>query len=176
MRKIFIDCGGHIGESIRYFRKHYDPNHEYEIFSFEPLPDNIEILKQIEGVTVMPYAVSTFDGVAKFYTGLPQSGSLSDKKRTGGLDGETCIDVRTIDFAYWLKDLVSGDYVPEITIKLNIEGSEYEVIDKLHKWGLLPFVKKWFVNWHYAKIGMSIEQHDMISNLIMWETWPAMFE
>ncbi len=174
MRKIFLDLGSHVGESVRYFRKHYGTEHE--IFCFEPLPDNIKALKQIDGIMVMPYAASTFDGSAQFYTGLPQSGSLSDQKRTGGLDGKTHIQVKTIDFAYWFKDLVTGDYVPEITIKMNIEGAEYEVLNKFELWGLFPFVHRWHINWHYKKIGLDKSEHDRISNLIEWESWPAMFE
>ena len=176
IRQIFIDLGAHIGESIHYFRKHYDPEHEYEIFSFDPLPSNIEKLKQIEGVIVMPYAVSDYAGVAMFYTGLPQSGSLSDQKRTGGLDGEAHINVKVIDFAYWFKELVTGDYVPEITIKLNIEGAEYVVLEKLHSWGLLPFVKRWFVQYHWKKIGLPEADHNRISGLIKSEPWKAMLE
>jgi len=174
MRQIFIDCGGHIGESVHYFRKHHGTEHE--IFSFEPLPENIEKLKKIEGVTVMPYAVSDYSGVAMFYTGLPQSGSLSDQKRTGGLDGQRHINVKVMDFAYWFKDLVTGDYVPEITIKLNVEGAEYAILDKMNNWGLLPFVQKWYVNWHWKKIGLDKDEHDRISGLIEWEPWKAMLE
>ena len=174
IRKIFLDLGAHVGESVHYFRKHYGTEHE--IFSFEALPQNIYELKQIDGIMVLPYAVSTFDGTAQFYIGLPQSGSLLKEKRSGGLDGKTHINVQTLDFAYWFKDLVSGDYVPEITIKMNIEGEEYPIIDKMDQWGLLPFVHRWFVNFHWKKIGLSKEEHDRISNLIEWESWPAMFE
>lgn len=176
IRQIFIDCGAHIGESVHYFRKHYDPDHVFEVICFEPLPENIEKLKKIQGVRVMPYAISTIDDTVKFYTGLPQSGSLSDQKRTGGLDGDTHIMVDTINFAYWFNRLVSGDYVPEITIKMNVEGAEYEVIDRMNQWGLLPFVHKWYVQWHWQKIGLDKEEHDRISSLIKWEPWGAMYE
>jgi len=174
IRQIFVDCGAHIGESVHYFRKHYGTEHE--IMCFEPLPSNIEQLNRIDGIMVLPYAVSDYSGVAKFYTGLPQSGSLSDQKRTGGLDGESYINVKVLDFAYWLKELVSGDYVPEITVKMNIEGSEYEVLDKLNNWGLLPFVHRWYIQWHWKKIGLSEDEHNRISGLIEWEPWGAMFE
>jgi len=179
IRKIFLDLGAHIGESVHYFRKHYGTEHE--IFCFDPLPENIEQLNQIDGIMVMPYAVSDYAGVAKFYIGLPQSGSLSDQKRTGGLDGDSHINVKVLDFAYWLRDFiwmiaVDGSSLPCITVKMNIEGAEYEVLDKLSAWGLLSSVNKWYIQWHWKKIGLDKAEHDRISSLIEWEPWGAMFE
>lgn len=180
MRKIFIDLGGHVGESVRYFRKHHDPNNEFEIFSFEPLPENIDKLDKIDGVRVMPYACSTYDGYANFYTGLPESGSLSSNKRTGNLDGKTCIKVKVINFPRWFADLLRDseqNYVPKIIIKMNIEGAEYDIIRRMDKWGQIPFVSKWYVNWHWDKIGMSREAHDEVRNIVPKSMqWKAMFE
>ena len=35
-KKIFIDGGSHLGESVRKFRKEYDLNNEFEYYMFEP--------------------------------------------------------------------------------------------------------------------------------------------
>jgi len=179
MRKIFCDLGSWDGTSVRYFRKHYDPNHEYEVICFEPLPENIEKLNKIEGITIIPSAVSYYYGKALFYTGLSQSGSLYKAKRTGGLDGKTAIEVDVISFPEWFMENIvheSAPYVPEITIKMNIEGAEYAIIDSMDHLGLLPFVNRWFINWHYAKCGIAKETHDRISGLIKSEPWKAMIE
>lgn len=178
MRKVFLDLGAHVGESVRYFRKHWPDWKEYEYFAFEPLPENIEKLNLIEGITVIEAAAAHYNSSTNFYTGLSESGSLSDKKRTGGLDGETHIIVRTIDFPAWFdKTILMGcdqNYIPEVIIKMNIEGSEYDIIERMFYDGLLPYVSKFYIQWHWQKIGLSKAEHDRISGLIKWLPWEVM--
>ena len=138
MRRIFLDVGGHKGESTTFFRKHHPEADQFEYFIFEPLPGNIVHCANLDNVTIIPKAASVIDGKAMLYTGLPESGSLSDQKRSGGLDGETGIKVETTNFPRWLNDLVLGDYVHEIWLKMNIEGEEYAILDLLDDWGLAP--------------------------------------
>ena len=38
MRKVFLDCGGNNGCSVRKFQNLYDKDEEYEIYTFEPNP------------------------------------------------------------------------------------------------------------------------------------------
>ena len=87
MRKIFIDCGGHIGESITRFKKskEYDPN--FEIFSFEPVAALAEGYKDQEDITFYPKAVWIIDGETEFYLAKCDVGnSIFKGKRTAGLD------------------------------------------------------------------------------------------
>jgi len=178
MRKIFIDLGGHIGESIDYFRSHWPDWEEYEYFVFEPYPENIDKLKMYSGVTVIEAAATIYNSSANFYTGLPQSGSLSDKKRTGKLDGKTHISVKTIDFTEWFeRNVIYGseqNYIPEVIIKMNIEGAEYDILDKMHVNNMIHFVNKWYIQWHAKKIQLPDDQHERISSLISWLPWEVM--
>jgi len=181
MRRIFIDLGSHIGESVKFFRKHHPQGNEFEVFCFEPLPDNVaklEAMKDVWNISIIPKAAATYNSSQSFYTGLSESGSLSDKKRTGGLDGKKRIQVDTIDFTAWFNELVSGDYVPEIWLKMNIEGAEYGIIEKLHERGLIPFVHKWYLQWHWTKIALDKHKHDEIKYMIPQDklfAWGAMF-
>ena len=178
MRKIFLDLGAHKGESVRFFREYQPDADQYEVFCFEPLPNNIERLHELEGITIIPAAAYIRDGEAKFYTGLAESGSLCDKKRSGKLDGQTHITVKTIDFPRWFKELISGDYVPEVTLKMNIEGAEYPIIQKMNNHGLLSFVKKMYIQWHYDKIGLAQSEHNRVKGLLPESktfAWEAMF-
>lgn len=178
MRRIFIDLGAHIGESVKFFRKHHPQGNEFEVFCFEPLPANIEKLKELDNVTIIPKAAATYNSSRSFYTGLPESGSLSDKKRTGGLDGKTRIIVQTIDFTDWFYGILSRCPVSEIWLKMNIEGVEYDIIEKMYDRELIQFVHKWFVQWHYAKIELPKHKHDEIKHMIPQDKlfpWGAMF-
>jgi FkbM family methyltransferase len=178
MRRIFLDLGAHVGESTKFFRKHHPEADQFEFFLFEPLPENVDILRKLDDVTIIDQAVSTRNGLCKFYTGMSESGSLAKEKRTGGLDGERSVMVHTIDFVSWFNELVRGDYVPEIWLKMNVEGAEYEIIDYLHQCGLLRFVHKFYINWHWNKIGMSKEEHDRVKAMIPADKlyrWWAMF-
>jgi FkbM family methyltransferase len=178
MRRIFIDLGAHIGESIRFFRDYHPESKHYEYFAFEPLPDNIERLHEINNLTIIPAAASIRDGHEKFFIGLPESGSLNNKKRSGGLDGERHIEVKTVNFPRWFNELISGDYVPDVTIKMNIEGAEYEIIEKMNRYGQIPFVRKWYIQWHYEKIDLVRGEHNRIKSMIPDHKlfkWEAMF-
>jgi FkbM family methyltransferase len=181
MRRIFLDLGAWDGTSTKFFRKHHPQGNEYEVFCFEPLPENIEKLKamhEVWNINIIASACDIENGKAMFYTGLSESGSLMEEKRSGGLDGETGIEVKTFDFVDWLFELVSED-TPEIILKMNIEGTEYRIIDKLYRCGLILYVKKWYVQWHYEKIGLHKEVHEAIKELIPEErlfSWGAMFK
>ena len=157
MRRIFLDLGAHIGESTEFFRRHHPETDQFEYMLFEPLPENIEILQKLDNVIIIPHAVSVRNAEEQFYTGISESGSLSQEKRTGGLDGVRSVMVHTIDFVSWFNELVKGIYVPEIWLKMNIEGAEYDIIDYLYQCGLLPFVHKFYINWHWNKIGLRKE-------------------
>lgn len=177
MRRIFLDLGSHIGESIEYFRLHHPEADQFEYFCFEPLPENIKELSKLQKVTIIPMAAYIEDSRTKLYTGLSESGSMSSLKRTGNLDGKTHIVVDTMDFPNWLHELTNGDYVPEIWLKMNIEGAEYPIIEKMRMFGLIPFVHRFFIQWHYQKIGMDVEDHDKIKAMIPEEKlfpWLAM--
>lgn len=171
--KVFLDLGAHRGQSIKYVRQNI--SNDCKIISFEPLPENIEHLKKMQKVwnfELIEKAVSTYDGVTKFYTGMTESGSIFKEKRTGKLDGKTHVIVETIDFPEWF----SVFYRPnmDVSIKMNIEGAEYDIIDRMVQFHLDKFVNNWYVQWHWNKIGMARSEHDSISSLIDWEPWEVM--
>ncbi len=177
MRRIFLDLGGHKGESTTFFRKHHPKSDQFEYFIFEPLPGNIVHCANLDNVTIIPKAASIMDGKAMLYTGLPESGSLSDQKRSGGLDGETGIQVETIDFSYWL-DLIIDPLPSEIWLKMNIEGAEYAILDLLDDRGLIPFIHRYLIQWHWVKVNLSESEHTRIKGLIPSDKlfpWRAMF-
>jgi len=153
-RKIrFIDCGANIGQSIDWARNVFK-NDDLKIDSFEPLPKNIEVLREnysnSESLTIHEAAASQSDGEATFYCqnwGARTGSSLVAGKTSTSV--EDACNVKTIDLANWLKENLKED---EITVlKIDIEGAEYDVIPHLFKNNIHNLVDYWLVEFHGNK-------------------------
>lgn len=168
-RKIFIDLGVMDGRSINHFRQHHPEAQEFKIFGFECNPENILNLKVVD-YTLIDKAAWTYDGAVRFYTGAPAGSSLISSKISAGISPDVYIDAPCVDFAKWMREnLNEDDY---IIIKANIEGAEYGLIEHLHEQALIGWVDKWFMCWHWHKIGMTKEEHDRIEAMIpKWLDW-----
>jgi FkbM family methyltransferase len=186
VRKIFIDCGAHNGCSVRMFRKiinnpneHQSLNQlhnltkkdvgEFEIFSFEANPAFKELLEAIPGVTVFSKGVSAVDGTATFYeTIVGKIGSAASTfnatKRDWNVDqghkGHKEIQVETIDLSNWIK--TTFDKTDFIMLKLDVEGSEYEILQKMLDDNTLDYINVLAIEYHWHKCGVSEEEHNRI--------------
>lgn len=147
MRKVFIDCGSHCGCSVRKFRKLHKDSDEYEIYSFECNKDLFKYFKDL-GVTLITKAVWIENCVKKFYIGQDnqkRGSSLIQDKKTF-IDEKIYREVLCIDFPQWIKDqFTKEDYV---ILKLNIEGAEYDILNKMVENGSIGVVKELFVDFH----------------------------
>ena len=163
-KKIFIDGGAHMGNSTSLFINKYPSSHEYKIYSFEPN----YLCKGGVGPNVTLYrnAIWIADGKGEFYinrkkTPLFQDGSsLIKSKQTGGLTKHNPLEVKTIDFSKWIMDTFDKD--DYIILKLDIEGAEYKVIEKMFEDGSIEYIDKFYAEWHWNKIGMDKKEHDAL--------------
>lgn len=167
MRKVFIDAGAHDGCSVRCFRKEFDKNIEYDIYSFEIEPNFKKKFDNIPRLTFINKAVWTEDGAKEFYrskTYKKYSGSLIKSKKTGMLDKDNPIIVDTIDLSGWVKDMFSEDDF--IILKMDIEGAEYDVLFKMIEEGSFDYINELWIEWHCDKIDVLKETHDKLLKLI----------
>lgn len=156
-RKIFIDLGGHIGESIYRFYKEVPNAAEYEIYTFEPDPKNMEMLKKntrrYKNITYIQKAAWGKTTRTEFYLGginHQEGGTLVKGKKTGKVDYERPILVDTINFCDWLdRNFTANDY---IVIKINIEGGEYGLFEVFEKTKILRKVNQVYVQLHSHKL------------------------
>ena len=168
MRKVFLDCGGHIGESIMRFKKSKDYEKDYLIYSFEPVPHLYKRYSHWEDVTFFDFAVWIEDGEIEFFidkTHNSASGSTMMKEKTSGkLDRDNPLVCKSIDFSKWLKEnFTEDDY---IIPKMDIEGAEYEVLRKMIDDGSINLVDKAYVEFHWEKVKVDEKVHDdLIVNL-----------
>lgn len=145
-KNVFIDLGTNFGQGFLYFQKFFRQiNFEYILVEPNPnLKIHIKNLIEEKGgskkIKFINKAAYINNGSKKFY------GLVEDSKRLGTSDGGSllnehntklyrvnknkAITVKTFNFINYLKKLKKYD---NIIIKMDIEGSEYKVLERLIK-------------------------------------------
>lgn len=161
-RKVFIDGGAHFGESLELFKEKYNDYREYEIHMFEPHPDfSINTSSIDNGCVVHRKAIWTTNGILDFYKGWDLSGSVMKSKTTGNLDKDNPIKVESIDISSWILNTFTED--DHIVLKLDIEGAEYDVLEKMIVTGAIKYIKTLYIEFHQDRIPeVSIERHNKL--------------
>jgi FkbM family methyltransferase len=132
-----IDCGGNIGLSVVRFKQQY-PHAAITVFEADPsiatvLDDNMQRLR-LESVEVVHAAVGGSSGAVKF---LPEEkGTLGGRIVSGAGIVVECI---------CLADRICE---PVDLLKMDIEGSEFDVIRDLCASGKIEFVKRMICEIH----------------------------
>ena len=178
IKSVYIDAGGHGGQSIERFKAMTNGMPNITIYSFECHPRCYEKLKtyETENIIVSNSAVWIEDGKLDFYLdmldettdrGFPgQASTISKTKVNRGIPGQftpdSLVKVPCIDFSSWIKSQLNiDDY---IYLKMDIEGSEYEVLDKMINDGTINYLDGLDIEFHYHKIGLDKSVHDILVN------------
>ena len=166
MRKVFINIGAGQGSDIDGFLS-LSPDHKnWEMFVFECNPALIPIIKfRHPNATVIPYAASTEDGEAKLYFGNQYINSSLMSSKVN-VSEHTYLTVNTIDISKWLLDNFSNeDY---IVVTLDIEGAEYEVLEKMIAERSLEIIDELYVEFHGKKIPTITQEYEqrLVDDLI----------
>lgn len=156
-RKIFLDLGANDGCSVDLFLESFPNSKDYEIHSFECNPSMLEVYKsKFPDFRIYDYAASTFYGEATFYIGeLTLSSTLRKDKTTYISNNKikvNCIDISDFIINNFNKD----DY---IVLKMDIEGSEYDILPKMISQGLFDgYINELYGEWHWNKLKNISEQ------------------
>ena len=186
MSNIFIDCGTHFGEGLDEFINKFKIDPSWKVFTFEANPITFDIYKnqyhkKYPWVEAHNLAVSNNDGISSLnietvaYEGHTGQGtSLIDIQNWNPHNGvfrnnymfQT--NVKCIDFANFIKTNCSeSDFV---LVKLDIEGSEYDVLEHLIKTDCLNYIKHLVVEWHadfFTNKSSIIERENKIKQVIL---------
>lgn len=171
-RKFFIDCGGNTGQSIRKFKslkKYEDQN--YKIFSFEPNFDLIkDYAKNNPRDKIINSAVWVKNEKINLYLDRHDgdgSSLLTEKIHPHGHkenDLDNPLVVEAIDFSEWiLKNFKKEDY---IILKMDIEGAEYAVLEKMIEDGSMKYIDELYIEWHYKKVSIDEARHNEIKEKV----------
>jgi FkbM family methyltransferase len=138
-----IDCGANIGMSILYFKFLY-PN--CSIVAFEPNPRAFDLLKKnikqnkLEKIELYNLALSDKTEEIDFYTGNDNEILLASTLKERG--GQNNIKIQTHKLSAYLNDTVD-------LIKIDIEGSENQVLVDLVSSGKINDSKKYIIEYHH---------------------------
>ncbi len=80
------------------------------------------------------------DGVKKLYlsTEYSDGSSIYSGKSSGGISEGLFVEVPCFDLSRWIRD--SFELTDEIILKLDVEGAEYAILDKLIRDGTIKYV------------------------------------
>lgn len=171
---IFFDVGAHIGmvsEKI---------NHLYgcKIYSFEPDYKNYNYLvqkfKSINNIAIYNFALSNFDGLGNMIT---NHGSASFKLVPSKIINNESVQVKNIS-----KFLIENKINKIDVLKLNVEGSEFEILENLLDNKYIENVNTLLVQFHENYDNAHLRRLEIIERLkkthtlifnyyFVWEKW-----
>jgi FkbM family methyltransferase len=156
MKKIFIDGGAHKGEAIEMLLDKRPDMDGCDIHFFEPNPDLINLLESINderyNIEVHHSAVWVDDRGVDFLESVERWSTLASTvvpsmNEIWGLklDRDNPKKVPSTNLMTFLEQFNDDDY---IVLKLDIEGSEYFVLDDLLRSPQLSKINEIYIEWH----------------------------
>lgn len=151
MRKIFIDGGARTAEAFDIIAKDMPQYIDFEFILYEPHPNHTEYLENLSKEKKFKFingAIWDKTGVSDFFLAIDFYGDqgstlCNDKKEK--LDLENPIKVNTYDIVEILDQFNEEDYV---VLKLDVEGGEYDIIQRLIDTNNIHKVKEYIIEWH----------------------------
>lgn len=164
MRNVFLDLGTHYGQGLREFIGRFGMNDTWVIHTFEANPTThgiflAEHLNKTPWVISHNKAITNFDGTITLNVETPLGeGDTGQGSSLIGLDSwdpwglqdrgnfKKQVDVPCIDFSKFILDNFSKD--DNIVVKMDIEGSEFDTLDKMISDGSIEYLNYLTVEWH----------------------------
>ena len=143
-RPRIIDCGANIGMAIFFFKTLYP---DAEIVAFEPDPRTFEVLtanvrdNNLTAITLHRAAVGSTDGTATFYSQPDVPGSA--------ISSLVVVNAQTVSEAVPVVRLSRYIDAPVDFLKLDVEGSEMDVLRELQAAGKLTMVREMVIEYHH---------------------------
>lgn len=170
MSKIFLDCGTHLFQGFKQFVNMYNINDDWECYAFEanPITYNMskstyeELIKNGFKINHLNSAVSNNNGNIKVNCAMsPEGDSFTNQgsnilknppnrdKVYGGVfnyDNSKEFTVNTINFSEFLKKVANKEDF--VLVKMDIEGSEFDVLDSLIESDDFKLIDEIYVEFH----------------------------
>lgn len=157
---VVIDCGANVGVVSGYFA-----SKGAKVYSFEPDPNAFAMLKKRfeynDNVTCINKGVWKENSKMKLYfhsefdgNNIPWSVGSSIIKEKGNVNTDNYTEVDLID----LSEFINGFNTPIKVLKIDIEGAEIEVLNKLIDTRKYENIGKILVETHETKITTQVEE------------------
>jgi len=145
MRKIFIDCGFYVGLASSLFKKTDEYDDEFEFYAFEPTISEA-LIEKYSNITFSNKAVWICDGEIDFYKSSRCRGRANSLFPNPRAKKEVVNKIECIDFSKWIMgNFEKDDY---IILKMDIEGAEQDVLEKMVKDGSIEYINVAYVEFH----------------------------
>jgi FkbM family methyltransferase len=166
--KVYLDCGAFKGSIMRQFLRNPAYGPSYKCYAFECNPAMFKI-DYGPDVTVIHKALWVHDGVVPLYMNKRhptiEGHSVYREKITGDLDKEHPVDLPCIDFSAWLTATITPD--DYVVCKMNIEGAEYDVLEKCVIDGTIRLIQELHIQWHCGKCKIPVTRHNaLVASLV----------
>jgi FkbM family methyltransferase len=167
-KNIFIDCGTHYFEGFEDFAKRYNINSDWECYCFEANPHTYiksqtkyqELVNKGFNIVHKQKAVAVTDSVIKINCAYAGEDGYTNQG-SNILEAPPTVDIQyggafnyspeqittpTIDFANFLIGIAKPE--DKVIIKMDIEGSEFSVIDHLIAKNCLLLIDEIYIEFH----------------------------
>ncbi len=189
---ILLDCGANIGQGFERLKGLLNIDSSWDVYMFEPNPECIPFLRAKYKHNIINKAVgidnkrkkftTEFCEVAKNWTGgashiigsdWVKPSYIKDKNLKNGQYVE-CIDLSR--FIFTIMENPEWDIdSSKIFLKLDIEGMEFPILDKMIKQGNLVYIDSIFVEWHERLLNQDVSRDKYIEyfklNNINYSEW-----
>jgi FkbM family methyltransferase len=172
MRRAFIDLGANNGSTAFAYAQR---NPECDIYCIEPARALISAINEksfCAGRTfiTMWAAAWTYDGIINLFgSGASEASTVvAGKVEVNGwpqIDYSQAERVPCFDFSAWL--MRTFTLQDSVTVKMDIEGAEYDLLDKMIADRSLLLVSELICEWHYDRYpGISETRHNNIKRRV----------
>lgn len=161
MKKVFLDCGSNCGQGLRAFISMYGIDKSWFVEAFEPNPlcnleEHTKDLNNKVNIKINNSAIFDYNGTVEFSQMIENSegssvkclmskGVCADPNNASYRKHNSIIEVKCKDLSDILKQYDQNDF---ILVKLDIEGSEFNVIRKLLNDNTICKINDLYVEWH----------------------------
>jgi FkbM family methyltransferase len=172
-RRVVVDCGANTCKVLRSFTGKLPE--DFEFVAFEAQPElrragrrAVRDLRDRK-IDFIPKAVWTEDGVIDFYLATEwgpnhRGGSTlvaGHTRNKSAVDYAHPVQVEAVDFSAWLRRNFDED--DHVIVKMDIEGAEYDVLEKVVRDGNLPLIDELIVEFHqHMNDGIPKERHERL--------------
>jgi FkbM family methyltransferase len=165
MKKIILDCGSHLGESVIKFRSMF-PDTELEIYMFEPNTHLYNIFNsnsEFNNCKKFNKAISNKNEIVKLWGCTKNKNSVGSsleksKAVTDKIEENDYIEIESIDLSDFInKNFLKEDY---IILKLDIEGAEYDTLERLFETSVIHFINEIYCEFHSQWLAPDFSQRE----------------
>lgn len=152
---IYIDAGFYVGNALQMHIDAGTIDDSWKIYAFEPSTDLMFDAKRWKNVELIRKAAWIYDGEVEFQLSKRENASFIDGTGYAGAEYKK-IKVPCVDFSKFVANVVPFGKTVYMIVSMDIEGSEYQVLEKMIEDNSIDNVSELDIEFHHR----FMEKHD----------------